>query len=130
MPSSLDQDIRDVLQKYPDIELAILFGSLANGRATLQSDIDLGVQADRRLDTAFKMTLIGDLAKAFGRPVDLVDMRTAGEPLMGQIFKGRRILGSDTTYGILLARHLRDVADFLPYRSRILKERREAWINS
>ena len=48
---------------------------------------------------------------------------------MGQIFKGRRILGMTTAYGKLLAKHLRDVADFLPYRDRILKQRRDAWIN-
>lgn len=124
-----DQCLRDTLANYPQIELAILFGSLANGRATPQSDIDLAVQADKPLDAALKMALIGDLAQAFGRPVDLVDLRTAGEPLMGQIFKGRRILGSTTVYGNLLAKHLRDVADFLPYRDRILKHRRDAWIN-
>lgn len=127
--TEIDQHLRDTLAKYPQIELAILFGSLANGRATPQSDIDLAVQANKPLDADLKMALIGDLAQAFGRPVDLVDLRTAGEPLMGQIFKGRRILGSTTVYGNLLAKHLRDVADFLPYRDRILKHRRDAWIN-
>ena len=126
---SPDQQLHDILANYPQIELAILFGSMANGRATPQSDIDLAVQADKPLDAALKMALIGDVAEVFGRSVDLVDLRTAGEPLMGQIFKGRRILGTTTAYGKLLAKHLRDVADFLPYRDRILKQRRDAWIN-
>lgn len=127
--ATFNQQLHDILANYPQIELAILFGSLANGQATPQSDLDLAVQADKPLDVDLKMALIGDLAEAFGRPVDLVDLRTAGEPLMGQIFKGRRILGSTTAYGKLLAKHLRDVADFLPYRERILKQRRDAWIN-
>ncbi len=127
--TTFNQQLQDILASYPQIELAILFGSLANGRATPQSDLDLAVQAEKLLDVDMKMALIGDLAEAFGRPVDLVDLRTAGEPLMGQIFKGQRILGSTTAYGNLLAKHLRDVADFLPYRDRILKQRRDAWIN-
>jgi predicted nucleotidyltransferase len=127
--TTFNQQLHGILANYPQIELAILFGSLAHGQATPQSDLDLAVQADKPLDVDLKMALIGDLAEAFGRPVDLVDLRTAGEPLMGQIFKGRRILGSTTAYGKLLAKHLRDVADFLPYRERILKQRRDAWIN-
>ncbi len=107
-----------------------MFGSLASGRATPRSDLDLAVQADKPLDNVLKTALIATLAEAFGRPVDLVDLRKAGEPLLGQIFKGKRILGGSTDYGNLLAKHLRDVADFLPYRDRILKARRDAWINS
>lgn len=79
--------LRDTLANYPQIELAILFGSLANGRATPQSDIDLAVQANKPLDADLKMALIGDLAQAFGRPVDLVDLRTAGEPFDGANFQ-------------------------------------------
>jgi len=124
------EHLQRILANYPQIELAILFGSLANGRATPNSDLDLAVQANKPLDANLKMALIGELAEAFGRPVDLVDLRTAGEPLVGQIFKGQRILGTSTTYGKLLAKHLRDVADFLPYRDRILKNRRDAWINN
>lgn len=130
MASISTQQVKGVLTHYPQIKLAILFGSLANDRATLQSDIDLAVQADKPLDAELKMALISDLAEKFGRPVDLIDLRKAKEPLLGQILKGKRILGSDTVYGQLLAKHLRDVADFLPYRDRILKERRDAWINS
>ncbi len=125
-----EQELEKVLARYPEIKLAILFGSLASGRATPGSDLDLAVQADKPLDTSLKAALIASLAEAFGRPVDLVDLRKAGEPLLGQIFKGKRILGNSTDHGKLLAKHLRDVADFLPYRDRILKARRDAWINS
>ena len=61
------------------------------------------------------MALIGDLADATGRPVDLVDLRTVGEPLLGQILShGLRLLGSTEAHGCLLSRHLIDAADFLP----------------
>ena len=51
--------------------------------------------------------------------------RQAGEPLLGEVLKGRRLLGSDTSYARLITRHLLDAADFLPYRERILSERRK-----
>lgn len=126
----LAHQLRDILARYPQIELAFLFGSLASGKARPDSDLDLAVQAAQPLDVDTKMAMIGDLAEAFGRPVDLIDLRLAGEPLLGQILKGQRILGTTTLHGQLLAKHLRDVADFLPYRDRILKYRRDKWINS
>lgn len=120
--------IRGVLSRHPRIGLAILFGSLAEGRARPDSDLDLAVQAASPLGADEKMALIGDLAEALGRPVDLVDLARAGEPLLGQILKGQRLLGSDSDHARLITRHLIDAADFLPLRERILRERRQAWI--
>lgn len=128
---TVDQAIRQVLEQFPAIKLAILFGSLAANRENAQSDLDLAVLAEKPLqDMGFKQALIAALGGAIGRPVDLVDMTTAGEPLLGEVFKGRRILGDSTLYAQALSRHLIDAADFLPYRQRILKERREQWITS
>jgi hypothetical protein len=48
---------------------------------------------------------------------------------LGQILRhGTRLLGSETAYADLIRRHLFDQADFLPYRRRILAERRRGWI--
>jgi predicted nucleotidyltransferase len=125
----LEQTVIGVLNAQPAIRLAILFGSLAAGKVRADSDIDLAVDGGRRLTAEEKMTLIAGLAAATGRPVDLVDLRAAGEPLLGQILKhGKRILGSDAAYAAVITRHLFDQADFLPYRNRILAERRRAWI--
>ena len=75
------------------------------------------------------MALIGDLALEIGRPVDLIDLNSVGEPLLGQIVTGgRRLMGSDTHYAELIRKHLYEQADFMPYRSRILAERRRRWI--
>lgn len=130
-PSATENDerIRRVLEKHPRIVLAVLFGSVARNAADINSDLDLAVSADRPLDADEKMQLIMDLAEASGRPVDLVDLLTVGEPLLGQIVTGgRRLRGNDSRYALLLSRHLFDQADFMPYRSRILRERRQAWI--
>lgn len=126
---NLNNHIQQILTQHGDIRLAILFGSLAGARATPQSDLDLAVLMDAPLSAETKISLIDDLSQATGRPVDLIDLRVAGEPLLGQILKhGVRLLGSDSDYAELLKRHLFDEADFMPYRRRILAERRQAWI--
>jgi predicted nucleotidyltransferase len=123
------EHIRQVLKKHPQILLAVLFGSVARNAAGVDSDIDLAVDADRPLDANEKMHLIMDLAEAMGRPVDLVDLFTVGEPLLGQIIAGgRKIQGDDSRYALMLSKHLFNQADFMPYRRRILQERRLAWL--
>ena len=81
--------------------MAILFGSLASGRGTAESDLDLAMDAGRPLDLSLKMQLIAQLADRIGRPVDLIDLRSAGEPLLGQILrygKNRRNLRKIRAY--------------------------------
>lgn len=126
---SLKQAILTAVSIQPGIGLVMLFGSLAAGEGHVESDVDLAVDAGHRLTASEKMVLISELAEKTGRPIDLVDIQAVGEPLLGQILRhGKRILGSDTHYANLIFRHLLDEADFLPYRNRILAERRQAWI--
>jgi predicted nucleotidyltransferase len=125
----LHNTLREILTEHGGVLVAILFGSQATGRATPHSDLDLAVQTSVPLAAADKIALIENLAQSTGLPIDLIDLKNAGEPLLGQIFKhGVRLLGSDEDYAALLTRHLFDAADFLPYRRRILAERRQAWI--
>ena len=121
--------LRDFMARRGDVELAIVYGSVAAGKADFDSDLDLAIDLGRELSAADKIDLISGLAELTGRPVDLVDLRTVGVPLLGQILAhGKRLLGSNTRYAQLVSRNLFDTADFLPLRNRILKERRERWI--
>lgn len=121
--------IKHALEKHPMIRLAILFGSVAKGEARRDSDLDLAVDVDRPLEEHEKIQLIAELAEVSGRPVDVVDLFSAGEPLLGQIMTGgRKILGDNTRYAVMVSKHLFNQADFMPYRSRIIQERRRAWI--
>ena len=119
--------ILTVLGKHPEIHAAYIFGSIARGTETPESDLDLAVQSTAPLTTKQQITLIEDLALATGRAIDLIDLKTAGEPLLGEILKGLRLLGSNETHAELIKRHLFDSADFLPYVERILAERRSQW---
>jgi predicted nucleotidyltransferase len=123
------EQIAGELRAAPGIRLAIVFGSLASGRARSDSDADVAVLADRVLTAAERIGLIGRIAAVTGRPVDLIDLRTAGEPLLGQIIAGGvRLFGSEEDFAGLLFRQALDAADFLPARNRLLAVRRQAWI--
>lgn len=128
--SSADS-ILAVLARHPHVEVAILFGSLARGAARPDSDLDLAVAGARALTAEERHALVGDLAAALGRAVDLVDLATVGEPLLGQILRhGVRLKGSDARYARWLSRHVFEVSDFMPYRERLLAQRRRAWIGA
>jgi len=121
--------LRELLARQEDIRLSIVFGSVAGGTQNSESDLDIAVLADGPLTTRRKIALIDDLAQVAERPIDLIDLSTAGEPLLGQILQhGQRLTGADSTWATLVTKHLFDAADFLPYRDRMLRARREAWI--
>lgn len=125
-----DSPMREVLSGFTDIYLAVLFGSVAKKTARAGSDLDIAVLADHKLSSNEKIQLIEAFAQKIGRPVDLIDLFDPPQPLLGQIIKtGRRILGTDDAFANLVYRNLVDQADFLPLRSRALRERRDAWIS-
>lgn len=129
MKLAIDAQIKEVLQNFSQLNLVVLFGSIASGRQRLDSDLDIAVASRQPLTAQEKIAMISALAACTGRSVDLVDLKVVAEPLLGQILQhGRRIMGSDTLYGELISRHLFEQADFMPYRSRLLAERRLAWI--
>ena len=129
MSNSIDLQLKETLEQFPEVLLAVLFGSAASGHQQSDSDLDIAVDANRPLKASEKIAIVGALAERTGRPIDLVDLNGAGEPLLGQVVRhGRRILGNDTIYGELISRHLFEQADFMPYRTRLLAERRLAWI--
>jgi predicted nucleotidyltransferase len=123
------QQVQAALAKHPEIELAIVFGSVARGEARRDSDVDVAVQLSTPLGADEKMQLIADIAAATGRPVDPIDLRAIGEPLLGQILKhGRQVRGAAVDLAPLMQRHVYAMEDFMPYVERMLEERKQAWI--
>ena len=126
-PPAIDAVLKHVLVQLPT--LVLVFGSVAQGRERADSDLDIAVAARQPLILVERMNIIAALAEQTGRPVDLIDLYGVADPLLGQIVRhGRRLLGSDSEYGNLISKHLFEQADFMPYRNRVLTERRAAWI--
>ena len=128
----LEKKVIDFLERSPDIILGVMFGSLTRGKGSANSDLDLGIAANKPLTAKAKKGLIEELAIISGRPVDLVDLRMAGEPILHKILTtGTLIYCADHGfYAELIKKMLFDEADFMPYRRRILSERKRAWIGT
>lgn len=99
----------------PTVGLVILFGSVARGAASAESDVDIAILADKPLDAPTRMSIIEALALQCGRSIDLIDLATVGEPLLGKILaEGMVLLDNGHQCDALLARHLGNVEDFIP----------------
>jgi predicted nucleotidyltransferase len=129
LASDTKQQLQVVLARFPKLKLALVFGSVAKGKHHKDSDLDIAVSAQQPLTVIEKIDIIAAFAEQTGRPIDLIDLKTVAEPLLGQIVRhGQRLLGSDGDYGRLISRHIFEQTDFMPYRNRVLAERRMAWI--
>lgn len=123
--------ISERLQSEGDIVVAIAFGSAAGGGLRPDSDLDIAVLGRQPLSAGRRRELISLLADISGRPVDLIDLRTSGIAVTkAALSKGKRLVCRDrSALASLISRMLLDTADFLPYRERILRERRASWIS-
>lgn len=81
--ASLVTRLKEALQGRQDIHVAVLFGSRARGKARPDSDADVGV-----LGKDFDLLdLTRDLTLAAGVEVHVVDLDTAGYPLLNAIVR-------------------------------------------
>jgi predicted nucleotidyltransferase len=101
-PPVLDEaGLVEFLATQPDIVAAYLFGSLAQGRATPRSDIDIAVLLTRVPDVLAgecdrQFQLMDDLRRFADRVVDVVILNSASIILQNQILRyGRRLYESD-----------------------------------
>ncbi|MBS98245.1 MAG: DNA polymerase III subunit beta [Oceanospirillaceae bacterium] len=129
--SSVITAVGELLERFQRIKLAVVFGSMAGGKETTQSDLDLAVQADTALTLEERIEITEALAITFNRPIDLVDLRTAGQPLLDQVITGGvQVAGERHQWGDLVYRNIIENEDFVPYQKRILKGRRDAWMSN
>ena len=79
---AIDVMLKDVLTQFPTLVLALVFGSVAQGRERADSDLDIAVAARQPLTPVERMNIIAALAEQTGRPVDLIDLYGVVEPLL------------------------------------------------
>jgi predicted nucleotidyltransferase len=86
-----------LVEVVPTLQAVYLFGSEASGRASTESDLDLGVLAEAPLPNDVRWQLAAELAQRAGRDVDLVDLRQVDPILAFQILsRGERLLVRDS----------------------------------
>ncbi len=133
MPENQEiQSLISYLESQEQIELAWVFGSVASDTAKQQSDVDIAIRSKESLSTEIRQLLIEDIAELLGRPVDLIDYSSANPVLKRQfMINGKLIVNKNPNlYSESLKGLWFETQDWQPYRERILKERRQAWINS
>jgi hypothetical protein len=97
-PPTLDEaGLVSFLETQPDIVAVYLFGSLAQGRATPRSDVDIAVLLSGILDapgaaTERRLQLMDDLKCFVDRYVDVIILNTAPPILQHQVLKTGRLL--------------------------------------
>ena len=126
------QELTDYFkQKNPDTLVALLFGSVAKGKARPESDVDIAISKGRPLDMEERKATIIALADITGRPVDLIDLEDArGLILKKSLTEGIPLIPSDpATLERLLKRMVYDEEDFTPLINRLKKERITAFID-
>lgn len=121
------KQLQTALEAFSAIKLAIVFGSVAADKNTFDSDLDIAVLQARPMTAPQKMQIIEKLTQVFGCPIDLIDLKTVGEPLLGQILQhGNQVVGNKMDYAKLITQHVFNVEDFVPYQHRIYQERQRA----
>lgn len=107
-----DQLIRDLRELLPDAGAAWLFGSAAQGRLRADSDIDIAVRHGEPFDAMERFELAIQLAKRWGRDVDLLDFARLSPLMQVQVIQGRKLFDDDPVAGHLeVARALRQRQD-------------------
>ncbi len=121
----IEQQINQWLSKQTSIRFAILFGSFAKQTDTQESDIDLAIELNKPLTADTKLSLLQTFSELSNRRIDLIDLKTAGEPLLNQIIQHGKVLkGTKADMIQLSIKNVNMMQDFSPYLKRTLAERR------
>jgi len=72
----MNDKIREILSKFPQIVFATIFGSAVSGRITSLSDVDIAIAGERELPYETRIDLCVSLSRALNREVDLIDLHT------------------------------------------------------
>ncbi|MEE9446045.1 MAG: hypothetical protein V3V19_10325 [Cocleimonas sp.] len=83
------------------------------------------------LTKEIKIDLLQSLAELTDKYIDLIDLKTVGEPLLNQIIQhGKQLKGSKQNQIDLSIKNVNMMQDFTPYIERTLKQKRERWLQN
>ena len=127
----LQESLRNILDRFKDIKVCIVFGSVAAGKASPSSDLDIAVAGERPLTEDMFLELMAAFSDTTNLEIDLIDLMSVSGPVLKKaLTTGRIILNLDKTlYARLISRMVFDEADMMPYYHRTLRERRKRFLN-
>ncbi len=100
---TVSKKITSYFTSRTDTIAVYLFGSTAKGKERKNSDLDLAVLFEERLDQnqrfQTKLQITNDLEDCLKRKIDLVDLRSADLFFIHQIMRNKVLLFERDTYG-------------------------------
>lgn len=138
MPEIDRQKLERISQRY-GLDLVVLFGSQATGRARRGSDVDVAVRMMRRDwdNPEGELDLVGELAGAFGGngDVDVAFLNGASPLLLFEVARTgvpvyQRKPTTFVEFQSYAARRYYDHRKFLDWQSAYLKKRVREWTSS
>ncbi len=131
MRNGVSTTVRNVLEQYPQIKIAYLFGSAALEQLTEGSDVDVAVAADTTLSIETRLDLVTRRSQALRRENDLIDLQdTSGVMRQQSLGQGKLVRQTDPAlHARLITRLWFNQADMMPYTRRILAERRRRFLH-
>lgn len=91
VPQTMEERLASRL-RAAGVTYATVFGSVARGRALPDSDIDVAVSFGKPMRSDLRMAVLGIVADASGRSVDLVDLESADGLIRARALGGTEIL--------------------------------------
>ena len=120
MNPSLREMLKDSLSRHAEIRLAFLFGSVAAGRETPSSDLDIAVLFQDAPSTEQLHSIGDELESKTGKEVDLVVLNDASPIIRMQVLKnGILLINHGTTYEEFFARTVSEYDDLKTSRREI-----------
>jgi len=120
-----------VLDDFPEIVLASLYGSCLHGRTRLSSDVDIGIASTETLSLEKWLEIRMRLCKALKKEVDLLDLRQhEGRILLESLCHGKIIImKSSHVLVYFMKKIIYFSADFEPLIKEMVKKRLERYFH-
>jgi predicted nucleotidyltransferase len=119
--------IRDVCANAFDLEIAVLFGSRATGRAREGSDVDVGILPSHEVPLAAELALASSISAITGTEVDIVRL-DRDDPLLGREVARHGVAIYERVPGAFAAYRARAMSTWIefdeiiaPYRQRFIR---------
>ena len=128
------KDIIDRLKDYfshdDDIEMVLLYGSVAKGTFNPKSDIDIALYSKKELSFEVLAKIQTELAIMFDREIDVADLKKAEGTFLYQIMTNAvKIKFEENIYVRYVMKALYFYEDFLPILRRTQEEKLKRMLN-
>ncbi len=90
--------IKSVLEKWPEVRLGVLFGSVASGKDRTESDVDVGVVLADKISSMTASTIEVELERALNRTVQTTVLHDASPLLRFEVARNGIVALERTPY--------------------------------